>query len=58
MPSKFKLASAIDLNSEMVSSVMIPNEQPLQTDVKPKIEIVKFGWIIGVLVCLVFSKNY
>jgi hypothetical protein len=51
IPSKFRLASTIDLNSEMISSVMLPNEQPSQIEIKPRIEVVKFGWIIGVLVC-------
>lgn len=51
IPSRLKLVSTIDLNSEMISSVMIPSEQPAQIDIKPKIEIVKFGWVIGVLVC-------
>ncbi|UJR08646.1 hypothetical protein I4U23_012905 [Adineta vaga] len=55
MPSKLKLASTIDLNSEMISSVMIPNDQPLQREMKPKIEIVKFGWIIGVLIRCVLN---
>lgn len=50
-PSKLNLASTIDLNSEMISSVMIPSDQPVKADIKPKTEIVKFGWIIGVLVC-------
>ncbi|CAF1206413.1 unnamed protein product [Rotaria sordida] len=49
--SKYKLASTIDLNSEVLSAVIIPpNEQPVQVESKPKIEIVKFGWIIGVLI--------
>jgi len=51
IPSKFKLASSIDLNSEMISSITIPNEQSGQIEIKSKTEIVKFGWIIGVLVC-------
>ena len=38
----------------MMTSVVIPNEQASQIEIKPKIEIVKFGWIIGVLVCLRF----
>ncbi|CAF0850672.1 unnamed protein product [Adineta steineri] len=55
MPSKMKLASAIDLNSEMISTVMIPNEQPFQTETKSKVEIVKFGWILGVLIRCVLN---
>jgi hypothetical protein len=54
LPSKFRLASTLDLN-EMVSSVMIHNEQTSQIEIKPKVKIVKFGWIIGVLVCFIFS---
>ena len=55
LPMRFKLASTIDLNSEAVSSMMIPNDPSSHGDreVKPKVEIVKFGWIIGVLVCLI-----
>jgi len=54
--SKSKLASAIDLNSEVITSLMIHNDQPpSQIDIKPKTEIVKFGWIIGVLVCYYFT---
>lgn len=57
VPTKFKLASTIDLNSEVVSSMMIPNDPTSQTvEMKPKIEIVKFGWIIGVLVRLFERK--
>jgi len=41
-----KLESTIDLNNEMINSVVISNEQSSQ------IEIIKFGWIIGVLVCI------
>ncbi|CAF4213341.1 unnamed protein product [Rotaria socialis] len=55
IPSKYKLASTIDLNGEMLSSVAIPNESPAQTEVKQKIDIVKFGWIIGVLVRCVLN---
>lgn len=59
IPNKFKLASTIDLNSEVVSSMMIPNDSTVQTtvEVKPKVEIVKFGWIIGVLVCLIDKRK-
>ena len=42
-PSKYKSASTFDFSSEMI---MLPNEQPAKTD------IVKFGWIVGVLVCV------
>jgi hypothetical protein len=45
-----KLESTIDLNNEMINSVVISNEQSSQ------IEIIKFGWIIGVLVCI--FKNF
>ncbi|CAF2933854.1 unnamed protein product [Rotaria sp. Silwood2] len=55
IPSKYKLASAIDLNSEVLSTVMISNEQPIQIELKPKVEIVKFGWIIGVLIRCVLN---
>ncbi|CAF0857854.1 unnamed protein product [Rotaria sp. Silwood1] len=55
IPSKYKLASTIDLNSEILSTVMIPNEQPVQSELKPKVEIVKFGWIIGVLIRCVLN---
>ncbi|CAF1426398.1 unnamed protein product [Rotaria magnacalcarata] len=55
IPSKYKLASTIDLNSEILSSIVIPNESPAQTEVKQKIDIVKFGWIIGVLVRCVLN---
>lgn len=57
IPNKFKLASTIDLNSEVVSSMMIPNDSTVQTtvEVKPKVEIVKFGWIIGVLIRCVLN---
>ncbi|CAF0819995.1 unnamed protein product [Adineta ricciae] len=53
--AKLNLASTIDLNSEMVSSVMIPSDQPIKAEIKPKTEIVKFGWIIGVLIRCVLN---
>lgn len=49
-PIKHKLSSTIDLNSEITSPAITPIEQSPQNDSKPKIEIVKFGWIVGVLV--------
>jgi hypothetical protein len=53
IPAKFRLGSAIDLNSEMISTLVVQNDQPSQIETKPKSEIVKFGWIIGVLVRLI-----
>jgi len=49
--SRLRLGSTIDLNSEMLSTVVPPVDQPSIPENKPKIEIVKFGWIVGVLVC-------
>jgi hypothetical protein len=51
VPSRLKLASTIDLHGEMVSTLIVQTDQPSQIDMEPKTEIVKFGWIIGVLVC-------
>jgi hypothetical protein len=48
--SRLRLGSTIDLNSEMVSTLMTPNDQPSQCETKGKVDIVKFGWIVGVLV--------
>lgn len=48
--SKSKIVSPIDLNSDVFGSIVISNESPLQTEVKPKVDIVKLGWIVGVLV--------
>ena len=50
--SRLRLGSTIDLNSELINHVIQHHEQqPTQpVEVKPKVEIVKFGWIIGVLV--------
>ena len=47
---KFRLGSTIDLNSEMISTLVTVNDQPSHVDAKSKVNIVKFGWIIGVLV--------
>jgi hypothetical protein len=49
-PGKFRLGSTIDLNSEMISTLVTVNDQPSQVDAKSKVNIVKFGWIVGVLV--------
>ena len=48
--ARLRLGSTIDLNSEMISTLVPPNEQPSQIEPKQKIEVVKFGWIVGVLV--------
>ncbi|CAF1118554.1 unnamed protein product [Adineta ricciae] len=53
--SKLRLGSTIDLNSEMVSTLMPQMDQPSQMDTKPKIEVVKFGWIVGVLIRCVLN---
>jgi hypothetical protein len=50
--TRLRLGSTIDLNSEMISTLVPQTDQPSQIETKPKIEIVKFGWIVGVLVCL------
>ena len=50
IPTKLRLCSPIDLNSDMVNTLVPQAEQPIQVDTKPKIEIVKFGWIVGVFV--------
>ena len=48
--SKLRLGSTIDLNSEMVSTLVPQTDQPSQVETKQKVEVVKFGWIVGVLV--------
>jgi hypothetical protein len=48
--AKLRLGSTIDLNGEIINPLVSHHEQTAQVDVKPKVEIVKFGWIIGVLV--------
>jgi hypothetical protein len=49
--SRLRLGSTIDLNSEMISTLVPQNDPPSQQiEMKPKIEVVKFGWIVGVLV--------
>lgn len=49
-PSKLKLASTIDLNSELITSVMVSSDQPASIEAKPTMDVVKLGWIVGVLV--------
>jgi hypothetical protein len=51
IPSRFRLGSTIDLNGEMISTLVPQVDLPSQIEVKPKMEVVKFGWIVGVLVC-------
>jgi hypothetical protein len=47
-----RLGSTMDLNSEMISTLILPTDQSSSpVEIKPKVEVVKFGWIIGVLVC-------
>ncbi|CAF3821224.1 unnamed protein product [Adineta steineri] len=53
--SKLRLGSTIDLNSEMISVVEPRMDQPSQLDIKPRIEVVKFGWIVGVLIRCVLN---
>jgi hypothetical protein len=36
----------------MISTLVPQTDQPSQIEIKPKVEVVKFGWIVGVLVCL------
>jgi hypothetical protein len=48
--SKLRLGSTIDLNSEMVSTLVPQTDLPSQVETKQKVEVVKFGWIVGVLV--------
>jgi len=50
VPSKFRLGSTIDLNSEIISPLVPQMDLPSQVENKPKVEVVKFGWIVGVLV--------
>ena len=57
-PSKYKLESVIDLNSEIDSTMMIPNEQALPIETKPKVAVVKLGWIVGVLVCFFIQSIF
>lgn len=61
-PSKFRIGSTIDLNSEMVSTLLPPQvDAPSQGTNKSKIDVVKFGWIVGVLVSskeVFFSINF
>ncbi len=56
--TKFRLGSTIDLNNEISSTFVPQTDQPSQTEIKPKIEVVKFGWIVGVLVCLKIFNKY
>ena len=50
-PSKFRLGSTIELNTEMISTLIPPQaDAPSQGTNKPKLDVVKFGWIVGVLV--------
>lgn len=48
--TRLRLGSTIDLHSEMISMAPTHLEPLAQVEVKPKVDIVKFGWIIGVLV--------
>ena len=48
--SRMKLASTFDVNSDINNSTVAAGGD-VPHDVKPKTDIVKFGWIIGVLVC-------
>ena len=47
---RIRLGSTIDLNNELMSTLVPLQEQTIPVEVKPKVEVVKFGWIIGVLV--------
>lgn len=52
-PSKFRIGSTIDLNSEMISTFIPPQvDVPSQGTNNPKLDVVKFGWIVGVLVSI------
>ena len=57
LSTRFRLGSTIDLNSEMISTLVSQIEQPSQIDMKPKTDVVKFGWIVGVLVCEKICKK-
>ena len=50
--SKSRVGSTIDFNSEMITTLVpqIQTEVPSQGGTKTKIDVVKFGWIVGVLV--------
>lgn len=52
--SKSRVGSTIDLNSELVTALVAPQQTdvPSQVGTKPTINVVKFGWIVGVLVSL------
>ncbi|CAF2861873.1 unnamed protein product [Rotaria sp. Silwood2] len=47
---RLRLGSTIDFNSEMINTLVSQTEQLSQIDIRPKVDIVKFGWIIGVLI--------
>ncbi|CAF5148745.1 unnamed protein product, partial [Rotaria magnacalcarata] len=47
---RFRLGSTIDLNSELLSTLTPQTDQLSQLDIRPKIDVVKFGWIIGVFI--------
>ncbi|CAF3190851.1 unnamed protein product [Rotaria socialis] len=52
---RFRLGSTIDLNSELLSTLTPQIDQLSQLDVRPKIDVVKFGWIIGVFIRCVLN---
>jgi hypothetical protein len=41
----------------MISTLVPQLEQPSQNDMKSKTDVVKFGWIVGVLVCAIVRRE-
>ncbi|CAF4749353.1 unnamed protein product [Rotaria sp. Silwood1] len=55
VPTRLRLGSTIDLNNDMINTLVPQTEQASQIDIKSKVNIVKFGWIIGVLIRCVLN---
>ncbi|CAF1021877.1 unnamed protein product [Rotaria sordida] len=53
--TRLRLGSTIDLNSDMINTFALQTEQLSQIEIKSKVEIVKFGWIIGVFIRCVLN---
>lgn len=57
--SKSRVGSTIDFNNEMITALVpqIPADGPSQGATKTKVDVVKFGWIVGVLVSSQVKEN-
>lgn len=51
---RLRLGSTIDLNNEVTTTLVPQADQISQLEMKPKVDVVKFGWIIGVFVCYTY----